>query len=204
MNTKPILYDLGIATASITLWLTPFDATRALGYSLSILFSGRAYYSGVMLLADERKTDEKQAIAYEADTEYFDQLLGTHVDSQLEVRTLEIENQKLKELIPLIRINQQLETQLQQLQPIHPELTDEDKQQAAKQAINGAFETPEPINEQVFRKQFPENMDNTYWKAICKALANGATKDEVIKDVLGCASNAEVGRAYYEWLKNQH
>jgi hypothetical protein len=47
MNNKAILYDLGIAAGAVTLWLTPADLTRALGYTVSLLFSGRAYYTGV-------------------------------------------------------------------------------------------------------------------------------------------------------------
>jgi hypothetical protein len=49
---------------------------------------------------------------------------------------------------------------------------------------------------------FPESMDATSWKAICKALGNGSTKEECVRDVLGCsATNVEIGRGYYELLK---
>ncbi len=73
MNTKPLLYDLGVSLGAITLWFTPLDVTRALGYTVSFIFSGRAYYSGITLLNNERKSDEKQAIAYEAEVDFYDQ-----------------------------------------------------------------------------------------------------------------------------------
>ncbi|HEY9743951.1 MAG TPA: hypothetical protein V6C90_25975 [Coleofasciculaceae cyanobacterium] len=210
MSNK-ILYDLGISVSAITLWLTPSDITRAAGYSLSILFSGRAYYTGLITLAEERKTDEKQAISYEADLDFADQLLGAHIDSQLEVKTLQIENAKLQQLIPLVHINQQLEKQLQQLNPPHPEMTEEDREKAAKAAIDGAFvggesksDRSSQISEEDIRKQFPEQMDATSWKAILKALQHGASKDEIVKDVLGCSdSSKDTGKAYFEYLKSK-
>jgi hypothetical protein len=206
--TKPILYDLGIALGSISLWLTPWDITRAAGYSLSILFSGRAYYSGLMVLQAERKNDEKDAIAYEADVDFYDQLLGTNADAQLELRTLQVENAKLQQLIPLLQVNQQLQQQLEKIQPIHPEMTEQVREQAAKQAIDSAFvgdkKEATQITEEDIRKQFPESMDATSWKACAKAIAQGCSKDEIIKDVLGCSSsNADMGKAYFEMLKEK-
>lgn len=205
--SKPILYDLSIALGSISLWLTPWDITRAAGYSLSILFSGRAYYTGLITLQEEHKSDEKQAIAYEADMEFTDQLLGTHVDAQLEIKELQIENAKLQQLLPLVRINQQLQKQLDNLQPVHPELSDEDREAAAKSAIEDAFQpkqesTPSKISEEEIRKHFPESMDATSWKAILKALQGGSNKEEIIKDVLG--SNNETGKAYFDFLKRKY
>ncbi len=206
--SKPILYDLGIALGSVSLWLTPWDITRAAGYSLSILFSGRAYYTGVTLLADERKTEEKQAISYEADVDFYDQILGSNIDAQLELKTLQIENAKLQHLIPLVRINQELEKQLQSLQPVHPELSNEAREQAAKSAIENAFvgdkKEATQITEEDIRKQFPESMDATSWKACAKAIAQGCSKNEIIKDVLGCSpANGELGKAYFEMLKEK-
>jgi hypothetical protein len=55
-------------------------------------------------------------------------------------------------------------------------------------------------NESDFREQFPESMDATSWKAICKALQNGANGDEIIKDVLG---GSDAAKAYYEFLKRK-
>jgi hypothetical protein len=56
------------------------------------------------------------------------------------------------------------------------------------------------VNESDFREQFPESMDSTSWKAICKASQNGANKDEIIKDVLG---GSDAAKAYYEFLKGR-
>jgi hypothetical protein len=55
-------------------------------------------------------------------------------------------------------------------------------------------------DESSFREQFPENMDATSWKAICKAVQGGASKDEIIKDVLG---GSDAAQAYYEFLKGK-
>lgn len=194
--SKPILYDLGIALGSISLWLTPHNATRVIGYSLSVVFSSRAYYTGLITLHTERKNDEKQGITYEANVDFYDQLLGSHVDAQLEVKTLQIENAKLQKLIPLVQVNQRLQHQLDKLQPIHPEMTDEEKEDSAKKAIESAFTTTSVITEERLRELFPESGDTTSWKAICKALGSGFSKDEILAQVLGCnSSNMEIGKA---------
>lgn len=70
------------------------------------------------------------------------------------------------------------------------------------------IESVSPVNsvdESVFRGQFPESMDATSWKAICKALGEGLSKDEIVSEVLGCGgSNREAGSAYFSWLKNRY
>jgi hypothetical protein len=213
MNSKPILYDLGVAVGAITLWLTPVDLTRALGYTISLIFSGRAYYTGISLLSKERKEDEKEGIAYEAEVEFYDQLLGTNIEAALEVKALEVENRMLERMIPLMRQKTQLEDQLRRVAPVHPEMSEEDKQQAVKTAIEDAFVDsvdrqstahPPQITEEDIRKQFPEQMDSTSWKAILKAMAGGASKNEVVLDVLGCNDqNKGVGRFYFEFLKKK-
>jgi len=210
-STKPLLYDLGVSLGAVTLWFTPFDVSRALGYTVSLIFSGRAYYVGINLLADERKTDEKQAITYEAEVDFYDQLLGTNIDAALEVKALEVENRMLQRMIPLMAQKTQLEKQLDHVRPIHPELTEEEREQAARSAIDDAFVGGETksdrsvqITEEDIRKQFPEQMDSTSWKAILKALQNGSTKAEIIKDVLACSSSdVAVGNAYFELLKRR-
>jgi len=209
MNTRPILYDLGIAGIAVTLWLTPADLTRALGYTISLVFSSRAYYTGICLLSEERKVDEKAAIAYEAETDFYDQLLGTNIEAVLEVKALEVENRMIERMLPLMRQKSQLERQLQAIRPVHPELSDEEREQAAKSAIDDAFvggetksDRPPQISEEDIRKQFPEEMDSTSWKAILKALQSGASSDEIIRDVLGCTgSSIKLGQRYYELLK---
>lgn len=209
--SKLILYDLGIALGSVTLWLTPFDVTRATGYALSILFSGRAYYTGIITLAEERKNDEKSAITYEAEVDFYDQLLGSNVEATLEVKALEVENRMLERMIPLVRQKTSLEQQLANVQPLHPEMTEEDRHQAAKAAIDDAFvggesksDRSSQISEEDIRKQFPEQMDATSWKAILKALQCGASKDEIVKDVLGCGDGSkDTGKAYFDYLKGK-
>jgi hypothetical protein len=211
MNAKAILYDLSIAGIAVTLWLTPNNLTRAIGYSVSLLFSGRAYYTGICLLNKERREDEKEAIAYEAEVDFYEQLVGTQIESELQVKSLEIENKLLQRLAPLLAMKSQLERQLSQVSPSHPEISEEEKQDAAKQAIESAFEgeknqsdnsSVEPTEE--MRKQFPEAMDAPSWKAILKALSNGASRDEIIKDVLGCSvHNAKLGGAYLDFLKQK-
>jgi dsDNA-binding SOS-regulon protein len=203
MNSKSILYDLGIATGAITLWLSPLDVSRALGYSISLLFSSRAYYTGICLLSEERRLEEKEAITYEAETDFYDQLLGTNIEAALEIKALEVENKMIERMLPLLAQKTQLERQLQTVRP-HPEMSEEEKEQAAKAAINDVF--PEKVNSEIteedIRKQFPEEMDVPSWKAVLKALQNGSSKAEIVKEVLGCGEgSARLGRAYLEFLK---
>jgi hypothetical protein len=205
MNSKSILYDLSIATGAITLWLSPLDVSRALGYSISLLFSSRAYYTGICLLSEEKRLEEKEAITYEAETDFYDQLLGTNIEAALEIKALEVENKMIERMLPLLAQKTQLERQLQVVRP-HPEITEEEKEQAAKTAIQDAF--PEKANSEIaeedIRKQFPEEMDSTSWKAILKALQNGASSDEIIRDVLSCGSGQLLlGKAYLTLLKRK-
>jgi dsDNA-binding SOS-regulon protein len=203
MNTKCILYDLGVATGAITLWLTPLDITRALGYSISLLFSSRAYYSGICLLAEERRLEEKEAITYEAEADFYDQLLGSNIEAALEIKALEVENKMIERMLPLLAQKTQLERQLQAVRPQHLELSDEDREQAAKSAIEDVFPAeskPIQITVEDIRKQFSEEMDTPSWKAILKALQAGADKAEILKDVLGC-NDQRIGGAYLEFLK---
>jgi len=207
MNTKPLIYDLGVSLGAMTLWFTPLDLTRALGYTVSLIFSGRAYYTGVTLLSNERKTDEKQAITYEAEVDFYDQLLGENIDAALEVAKAEVEGKMLARMIPIVARNTELEKRLQRIQPIHPEMTEEDRERLARSAIDDAFveseiksDRPIQISEEDIRKHFPETIDTTSWKAVCKALQNGASRDEIIKDVLG---GSDVAKAYYEFLKGK-
>jgi dsDNA-binding SOS-regulon protein len=211
MMSKPILYDLGISLGAVTLWFTPFNITRAIGYSLSLVFSGRAYYSGIVLLANERRLDEKQAITYEAETDFYDQLLGTNIDAALEVKALEVENRMIERMIPLMAQKTELEKQLHRVHPTHPEMTEQDREQVARAAIDDAFTTAKSshdhnlqITEEDIKKHFPEQMDSTSWKAILKALQNGLDKAEIVKDILGCNDSTKlIGIAYLEYLKQK-
>jgi hypothetical protein len=197
---------------AISLWLTPFDGTRLIGYITSIVFAGDAYVRGITLLQQAKRNDELEGIRYDAGVDFYDALTQSQIDSYLEVKALEIETQTIKRLIPLIQQKTQLERQLDAVSPIHPEMSEEDRFNAAKSAVDSAFVEPESksdrseqITEEDIRKQFSEAMDGTYWKAILKALGNGATKHEIIKDVLGCNPSAEkVGGAYFDYLKAKY
>lgn len=203
MNCKPILYDLGVSLGAVTLWLTPFNASRLLGYSISLVFAGDAYCRSLALLSKERRAEEKEAIAYEAETEFYDQLLGSNIEAELEVRALEVENRMLQRLIPLVAQKTQLERKLQQISPVHPELSEDEKEETARAAIAKVFDG-QPGEEEI-RQHFPEELDATSWKAILKALQAGTTRTEIIRDVLGCGSTKEqIGRAYFELLKERY
>jgi hypothetical protein len=196
---------------AISLWLTPFDGTRLIGYITSIVFAGDAYVRGITLLQQAKRNDELEGIRYDAGVDFYDALTQSQIDSYLEVKALEIETQTIKRLIPLIQQKTQLERQLNAVSPIHPEMSEEDRFNAAKSAVDSAFVEPEnrsdrsaQITEEDIRKQFPEIGDTTCWKAILKALNNGADRDEIVRDVLGCSdSNTGLGRAYFDLLKGK-
>lgn len=52
-----------------------------------------------------------------------------------------------------------------------------------------------------YRSQFPETMDSVSWGAIQKAIASGATREEIVKDVLGGGTQAS---AYFDYLKTKY
>lgn len=210
MSANKILYDLGATGLGMVLWFTPSDYTRVIGYSLSIVFSASAYYTGVCLLNKERKNDEVEGIQYEASVDFYERFLENHIDSALEVKAMQIETNTLERLIPLLAHKSHLERKIQQVAPVHSELSEEEKESAAKQAIDSAFvegqssgRCPQQVTEEEIRRHFPEQLDMTSWKAILKALQNGATRDEIVKDVLGVA-NYEIGRAYFDYLKRRY
>lgn len=205
---KAIAYDLGVALSSISLWLVPADVVRAIGYATSIVFSGRAYYTGIVLLSKEKREDEIEAMNYDASVDFHERLL----ESSLELKLQQLENRFTEYLIPLVQRKHQLEQQLARVLPAHPELTEEEREEAAREAIDNAFvgsqsksDRSSQITQEDIRKQFPEQLDSTTWKAILKALQSSATKDEIIRDVLGCSSATEqIGRAYIELLKQRY
>jgi len=60
------------------------------------------------------------------------------------------------------------------------------------------------VSDESFRAVFPESMDRTSWKAVCKALGEGLTRSDIIRDVLGCSeSQTDVGNAYFDFLKSR-
>jgi hypothetical protein len=194
-STKPILYDLGISISAISLWLTPIDAVKLIGYSTSLVFAGDAYLRGLTLISKERRADEKSAIAYEAEVDYYDQILAQTNEAKLEIAALEVETRMIERLIPLVEQKNRLEQRLMQVsgqKPVEP--------------ISEPSEV-ESVSEDTevdFRSTFPAEMDGMSWKAICKALGDGLGREEIIKDVLDCTgSQGEVGNAYFTFLKSK-
>jgi hypothetical protein len=115
----------------------------------------------------------------------------------------------LERMIPLMRQKTQLEQQLQVVRP-HPEMSDEEREQAARAAIDDAFVKDESksdratqISERDIRKQFPEELDEVSWKAVLKALQNSASSDEIVRDVFNCGGQLLLGKAYLDLLKRK-
>lgn len=209
-NAKMILYDLAIAGIAVSGWLIPssakLDFLKSASIATSVVFSARAYYTGVTLLAKERMNDEKKGMAYEVELEILDASYASLTENAIEIKALEFENKALQLMIPLVQENESLKKLISHYHPIHPELSEEDREQAARSAIDSAFtveqsksEQSTQIIEEAIREKYPENLDATTWKAICKALGNGATKEEILKDVL--QDSSELARGYYELLK---
>lgn len=55
---------------------------------------------------------------------------------------------------------------------------------------------------EAIRQVFPENVDRTYWNAISKALGNGASREDILIEVL--QRNDDIGRAYLDYLKSKN
>lgn len=198
-TSKAIVYDLGISLGAIGLWLVPVDAVRAVGYATSVVFSARGYYTGIMLLSKERKTDEIEAMNYDAATDFHERLL----ESSLEIKLQQLENRFTEYIIPIVSRKAVLEKELNRALAANIELSDEEREVAAKEAIESAFDSPasasdNPLDEVEIRKHFPEANDLSNWKAVLKALQVGTTRNEIIKDVLVCPK--VIGEAYLALL----
>jgi hypothetical protein len=213
MKTSAVLPDLVVATLSMTLWFTPkelsiFNANigrlmRATGYSTSIVFYGKSYLTLFFNYSRFDASEKKQAIAEDIELELYE----FRKEQRLHIEKLKIEHESMKELQPIFVSMRSLEEESEP-ENVHPELTEEQKREAAKNAVEAAMAPTivqaASISEEEIRKHFPESMDSTSWKAICKALGNGASKDEIARDVLGCNdSTKEIGKAYLELLKTK-
>jgi hypothetical protein len=88
----------------------------------------------------------------------------------------------------------------------HTEMTQKFQRWLSGDVVEGeSVSLTSPVSEEVFRGEFPESLDGTYWKAICKALGEGLSREEILSEVLGCnGSNREAGSAYFSWLKNRY
>jgi hypothetical protein len=210
MKPNQVLPELLTATLSISLWFTPkqlvlldVDISRlmkATGLAASTVLYAKSY---LMLVCnwsrfevEEQKEEIQESISLE--------LYEYEAASTLAVKKMQIDKQVLEATVPLVNAMAEVE------QKQHPELSEVEKQSAARHAIEQALaptvvEAPQTvITEESIRKIFPEAMDSTSWKCILKALQSGASKDEIVRDVLTCTdSNKEMGKAYFEYLKGK-
>lgn len=212
-HPSQVLPELVAATLSCTLWFIPKDLSvaqvnigkllRATGYSTSIVLYGKGYLC--LLLNEEKfKTNhEKQIIEESADIELFTYRKSAEVEKE----KLKIKRELMEVASPQFQRMYELEVESTPKPPEHPELSEQEKLSAARNAIEASF-APTVIQprftEEDIRKEFPESGDSTCWKAITKALAGGYSKDEIVTQVLGAnGSNFELGKAYYELLKSK-
>jgi hypothetical protein len=57
-------------------------------------------------------------------------------------------------------------------------------------------------NLEAIRAVFPENIDRATWNACSKAIANGASREEILIEVL--QANNDIGKAYLDLLKQKY
>jgi hypothetical protein len=65
-----------------------------------------------------------------------------------------------------------------------------------------ADESKANSNIDAIRAVFPENIDRATWNAVSKAIANGASREEILIEVL--QANNDIGRAYLDLLKQKY
>lgn len=207
------LPELIIATLSLSLCFTPRELAiantnigrllRITGFSTAIVLFGKSYT--LLMLNEEqfRTHQEKAIIAESADIELF----TFKKSAEVEKEKLRIKRELMEVASPHFQRMYKLEFESTPKPPGHPELSEEQKLNGARTAIENALAptiVQPKFSEEDIRKQFPESMDGTYWKGVCKALANDSTKDEVVTQVLGCNSlTIEIGKAYLELLKSK-
>ncbi len=211
MKPNQVLPELVMASLSISLWFTPkellisgVDISRLLkasGLATSTVLYAKSYLMLVCNWNRFESDEQKEEIQETIELELFEYEQASH----LAIKKMEIDKRVLQASVPLANEMAAIEERQ------HPELSEEQKQQAARNAIESALtaptviEVPETVvSEEMFRKLFPEEMDNTSWKAILKAMQSGCEKEQIIKDVLGCNdANKAVGMAYLEFLKTR-
>lgn len=210
MKPNQVLPEILTATLSISLWFTPKDLLiadvdigrllKASGLATSTVLYAKSY---LMLVCNWNKfesEEQKEEIDESIDLELYEYRRA----GELAKKKLEIDHEILEATVPLVNQMAAIE------QSQHPELTEDQREELAKRAIESALTKPESaaiaptiIQEQVFRNHFPENLDQASWKAILKALQSGASRDEIVKDVLDCTDQT-AGRAYFEFLKRKY
>lgn len=207
-----LLPELIVATLSLSLCFTPRNLSiadinlgkllRITGYSTAIVLFGKSY---MLLLLNEEKfktAQEKSLIDESVDMELYTLKKGAELDKA----KLEIKRELMEVASPQFKRMYELECEATPKPPEHPELSEEQKINAARNAVEAAMAPTvlQPkFGEEELRKHFPESMDSTNWKACLKALQTGHSKDEIAVDVLGCKANKELGLAYLELLKSK-
>lgn len=212
MKPNQVLPELVMASLSISLWFTPKQLLisdvdiskllKATGLATSTVMYAKAYLMLVCNWSKFETEEQKEEIDESINLELYEYRRA----GELAKKKLEIDHEILEATVPLVNRMAALE------QSQHPELTEDQREELAKRAIESALTKPESaaiaptiIQEQVFRSHFPEQLDQTSWKAILRALQSGASRDEIVKDVLGCnEATRDAGRAYFEFLKRKY
>lgn len=208
-----VLPELIVATLSLSLCFAPRDLSiadinigkllRTTGYSTAIVLFGKSY---MLLMLNEEKfrtVQEKALIDESVDLELYTYKKGAELDKA----KLEIKRELMEVAAPHFQQMYQLELESTPKPDEPRQLTEEQKLNGARAAIESALAptvVQSRFSEEEIRQTFPEAADSTTWKAICKALGSGYSKQEIVEQVLGCnGSNIELGKAYYELLKSK-
>jgi hypothetical protein len=80
-----------------------------------------------------------------------------------------------------------------ELNALYDEVSDKESENSSESSL---------INLEAIREVFPENIDRATWNAVTKAMANGASREEVLIEVL--QSNNDVGKSYLDFLKQKY
>lgn len=213
MKTTAVLPDLLTATLAVSLWFAPKDLAiagtnvgrlmRSTGYASSMVFYAKAYLSLFFNYSKFQLAEQREALREDIalELEEFKQ------EQRLHIEKAKIEHQAMQELQPIFISMRSLEEESEPESNV-AELSEEEKQKAAKNAIEQAL-SPTVIqskySEEEIRQHFPESGDSTCWSAICKALGSGYSKQEIVSQVLNCnGTNQAIGEAYFDLLKSRY
>jgi len=142
-------------------------------------------------------------------------VLGGKIINQLEVEQSvtdirlvgqrELREAEIKHRMAMAAKSQQL-LFVDEVNSLNEEFGSPEEEMLEVDEINALYENPEAVVEESedFRAIFPEGMDGASSKAIQKAMGDGLSQEEIVRDVLGCGkSQFDMGVSYYEWLKNK-
>jgi hypothetical protein len=85
------------------------------------------------------------------------------------------------------------------------EIIEADELNALYDEVSGSMDEEASDNDsnlEAIRAVFPENIDRATWNAVSKAIANGASREEILVEVL--QSNNDIGKAYLDLLKHKY